>query len=71
MTSSRRLSQNIVNRVFAGSLGTLDEGLPKANFFNLIWFDAVLTDVLNAILRLYELTDGHSAILGEHIGARN
>ena len=45
--------------------------MPKTNFFNLIWFDAMLTNVLNTVLRPYELADRHSAILGKEIGARN
>jgi hypothetical protein len=70
MTADRRLSQNVVNRVFARRLGPLDESPPKTHFFDFIRFDAVLGNVLNAILRPDELIDRHLAILGEEIKAR-
>ena len=68
MTSSQGLSQNVVNRVLARRLGTLDKGSPKTNFFDFTWFDAVIGNVLNSIFRPDEPIDCPSAILGEEIG---
>ena len=71
MTASRRLSENVVNRIFAGGLRPLYERFAKADFLEFIGFNAMLTDVLNPILRPDELVDGHSRILGKRIHARN
>jgi hypothetical protein len=70
MPAGRCLSQNEKNRILARSLGALYEGFSKADFFDFMCFHTVLTNVLNTILRPYELIDCHFPILRKQIGAR-
>ena len=71
MTASLRLSEDVIDRVFAGRLRALYKSLAKTDFLNFFRFHAVLRYVFNPIVRPDELVDRHSPILGEQIHARN
>jgi hypothetical protein len=71
MTSSGRLSQNVINRIFTGSFGALYKCSTKTYLFDFIRFDAVLTNVFDTIQRPYELIDCHSPILRRTDQCRN
>jgi hypothetical protein len=71
MPASLRLSEDVINRVFAGRLRALDESFAKTDFLDFFRFDAVLCYMFNPIPRPDELVDRHSPILGEQIRARN
>ena len=58
------LSQNVVNGILAWRLGVLYKRVAKTNLFNFIRLDAVLANVFNVVLRLNELIDCHTLILG-------
>lgn len=57
MTAKGCLSENIVDRIFAGRFGALYESIAKSNFFDLIRFNAVPTYVFNSILA-FKSADG-------------
>ena len=71
MMPRRGLSENVINRILSGCLRALYKSLAKTDFFDFIWFDAMLAYVFNSILRPDELVDRHSPILGKQMTARN
>ena len=56
-------TQNIIDRVFSGSLGTLNPCLAKTNFFNFFGMNAVTGNVSDSIWRPDELPNAHALIL--------
>ena len=65
------MSENVVNRIFTGRFGTLHESVAKTDFFDFVRLYAVLTYVVNSILRPNELVDRHPPILKERMATGN
>jgi hypothetical protein len=53
------LAQDVVDRILAERLGSLDERLSKANLFDLPRADVMLSDVRNPIFWPHQLIDFH------------
>src|SRR5437867_4348437 len=63
ISPSGRLAESVVNRIRTGCFCALYQSFAKANFFDFSRLYAVLTDMVNPILRPDELVDRHPAIL--------
>ena len=63
-------TQNIIDRVFSGSLGTLNPCLTKTNRFNFFGLNAVTGNVSDSIWRPDELPNAHALILHRTLARR-